>query len=82
LPNNRCSNRFRAAASVRQVGQGDGDDLVDPPRLQDGVDLLLDGRFAAAGLPAAKDRLQVLQLPCGFGQGLVEPAGLLGVQRR
>jgi hypothetical protein len=53
------------------AGQGDGDDVTDPARLQNRGDLGLDRGAGAAGAPAGQFRGRVTQPGVGLGQGRV-----------
>ena len=64
------------------AGQGGGDDLAHPAGFEDRGDVGFDGVAGPAGLAAREARLQFGQSFSCFGQGLVEAAGLGGVQRR
>ena len=63
------------------AGEGGGDDLADPAGFEDGGDVGLYLAPGAAGVAAVQPGLQVGQAGAGLGQGLVQAAGLPGVQR-
>ena len=60
----------------------DGDDVGQPAGFADGGDLGLDRGPVAAGAAAGQTRLQLGQAAARLGQGLVQAAGLFGVQVR
>jgi hypothetical protein len=62
------------------AGEGDGENPVQPAGAQDFGDLGLDAVAVFAGVPAGEAGLQLGQLAAGLGQGLLEPAGLAGVE--
>jgi hypothetical protein len=62
------------------AGQGRGEDVGDPAGFADRGDLGLDGGAGPAGLAAGQFVGQHAQALPGLGQGLVEAAGLPGVQ--
>ena len=66
----------------RLAGQGDGDDVGDPAGFADGGDLGLHLGPVAAGAAAGQAGGQLGEPAARLGQGLVQAAGLLGVQVR
>ena len=76
--------RWRGQAQVGGVvaGEGGGDDVADPAGFADRGDLGLDRVAGSAGLAAGQAVGSSVRRRVGLGQGLVEAAGLRGVQGR
>ena len=70
----------QAQAGWALAGEGDLQDPGHPAGIGDLLDLGLDLAAGAAGLAAGQPGGQARQLPVGLGQGLVEAAGLAGVE--
>ncbi len=64
------------------AGEVGGEHAADPGILANRVDFGLDRGAAPAGLAAGQGGGQLVELPGGLGQGLVEAAGLALVQGR